>query len=106
MSKKSKNSQPVVISDHHRALPGQRIAVIHGKRSGATGEGAAIGPDNNGPVFAGGFRGGPHVEIETVFARRSRCACGSPLLLHTNRAELVSFAHAFPMRGRPRLMPA
>src|SRR5271170_4549146 len=107
MCEESKNSQPVVISNHHRALLGERFAVIHGKRSSATGESATVGPDDYGAAFAGGFRGGPYVEIEAVLAgSRSRRAGRSPLLLHTHGAELVGFADAFPMRRRPRLAPA
>ncbi len=107
MREESKNSQPVIISDHHRALARQRVAVIHRERSRATGEGTTIGPDDHGAAFRGGFRGGPDVQIEAVLAgRRSRSAGGPALLLHAHRAKFVGLAHAFPMRRRTRFTPA
>src|ERR1700722_12799537 len=105
MREESKDSQPVIISDHHRALARQCVAVIHGERSRASGESAAVGPDDYGAAFAGGFRGGPDVQIEAVLAR-SRSTGGPALLLHAHRAKFVGLAHAFPMRRWTRLTPA
>src|SRR5580698_7602514 len=107
MREESEDSEPVIVGHHHRALPRERISVIHRDRPRTAREGAAIRPYDHGTPFARRFRAGPDIEIEAVFAGGWRRGTGrAALLLHTHRAELVSFAHAIPMRRWPRLAPA
>src|SRR5579863_6051265 len=107
MRQESKYAQAIVISDHHHALFRQRIAVIHGDGSRASGETAAVSPDDYGATFAGRFCSGPDVDVEAILAgRRRRSSSRAALLLHTHGAKRIGFPHAFPVRGGTRLTPA
>src|ERR1700733_82209 len=98
MRQESKYPEAIVISDHDHALFRQRIAIIHGDGSGATGESAAVGPYDYGAAFAGGFRSGPDVDVEAIFARRRRRSSSrAALLLHADGTERIGFSHAFPV---------
>src|SRR2546430_689841 len=49
------------------------------------------------------LRGSPHIQVEAIFTLREITFWE---VLHTTVAEMIGFAHTFPMTRRARLGPA
>src|SRR5215471_18314375 len=83
-------------------------AVVGGNARLTADESAAVDPHHHGERVTRGFRGRPHVEIETVFAdlgwRVEHSRHGR--VLHARGTELRSIFHAGPRLHRLRRFPA
>ena len=109
MRKKPERAEPVVRRHDDDAFSGEGGAVVGRRRAGAARPGAAVDPDHHRPLVAA-RGGGPHVQVEAVFARRRRLRgvrrTGRIRLLHALRAERVGMPDARPRRDRLRRLPA
>ena len=109
MRQEAERAEPVVRGHDDDAFLRESRPVVRRRRSRSARPCAAVDPDHHRPPVVLCLRGRPHIQIETVFARRLRRRgvrrAGGIRLLHAFRAERVGAPDAAPCDDRLRRPP-
>src|SRR5438046_6908091 len=105
MGKKTENAQPVIDGDHHNAFAGQRLAIVGAGTGIAAREAAAMNPDHDRKMVAGGLGGSPYIKVEAIFAQWRKLAviehrASRIRSLPAGIGKLFGFANALPLGRR------